>query len=305
MKNKVYIICGPTSSGKTSLAIGLCKKYGGEIISADSRQVCKEMNVGTGKAPVTSELSIKKNENVWVIDGVKVWGYDLFSPEEYFSGIDWSEAALKKAKELLKVNKNVFIVGGTGFYLDLLTGRIRPSSVKPDLDLRKELESLGLGDLHEKLENLNTEEFNNIDKDNKVRLIRAIEKELSEEKGEVGLPYLDVGFVWIGLKASRKVLYERADGWVEGVWGRGLLEETKSLLEKYPNSLKLKGLVYKTVVAYLSDKLSEREAIQRIKFDLHAYIRRQQTYFKKNSDITWVDISKDDFKQIIYNIIDG
>lgn len=305
MKNIVYIICGPTSSGKTSLAIDLCKKYDGEIISADSRQVCKGMDIGTGKIPVNYDFSLEKEEEVWIIDGVKVWGYDLFSPDEYFSGVDWANYALRKTREVLDEGKNVFVVGGTGFYLDLFTDRVKPSSVKPDFELRKKLEVMGLEDLQNKLRELSVEEFEKIDKCNKVRLIRAIEKNISKEKREIELPYLATDFVWIGLKSPREFLYERADNWVEKVWSGGLLEETKDLLKRYPDSSKLKGLVYKTVSEYLDESLDEKEAIQRIKFDLHAYIRRQQTYFRKNSDITWVDISKDDFKQIIYNIIDG
>ncbi|MBU1132920.1 tRNA (adenosine(37)-N6)-dimethylallyltransferase MiaA [Patescibacteria group bacterium] len=305
MKNKVYIICGPTSSGKTSLALDLCKKYGGEIVSADSRQICKGMDIGTGKIPVNYDFSLEEEEEVWIVDGVKVWGYDLFSLDEYFSGVDWANYALRKIREVLDKGKNVFVVGGTGFYLDLFTDRVKPSSVKPDFELRKELEVIGLEDLQNKLRELSVEEFRKIDKYNKVRLIRAIEKNISKEKREIELPYLDIDFVWIGLKSPREFLYERADNWVDKVWSGGLLEETKDLLKRYPDSSKLKGLVYKTVSEYLNESLDEKEAIQRIKFDLHAYIRRQQTYLKRNTDITWVDISKDDFKQIIYNIIDG
>jgi tRNA dimethylallyltransferase len=304
-KQKVFIIVGPTSSGKTSLALEMCKKFNGEIISADSRQVYKYMDIGTGKIPINSDLQIEKGEKFWELDGVKIWGYDLVTPDQYFSGFDFASFALRKAREIIKEGKTVFLVGGTGFYIDLFTGRMKPSKVKPDLELRQALEYLSLPELQERLKKLDPKAFKNIDLKNKARLVRAIEKSVGSEKNEKELPYLEkASFIWLGLTSDRKFLYQRADAWVDEIWEGGLIDEFKSLCEKgYEKSRKLKGLVYKTVLKFLDGEITSEKATERIKFDIHAYIRRQQTWFKKNEEIQWVDISKDDFKEIIYNKI--
>ncbi|MBW6441546.1 tRNA (adenosine(37)-N6)-dimethylallyltransferase MiaA [Patescibacteria group bacterium] len=302
---KVFIIVGPTSSGKTSLALDMCEKINGEIISADSRQVVKYMDIGTGKVPVNSKIKIEKEYGCWKLNGIKVWGYDLVTPDQYFSGFDFAYFALNKAREIIDRRKNVFIVGGTGFYIDLITGRMIPSKVKPDLELREVLESMSLVELQEKLREIDGKEFEKIDKNNKTRLVRAIEKGLAGKVNNNSLPYLkNVDYVWFGLSSDRDLLYEKADSWVDEIWDSGLIDEVKFLLEKgYGESRKLGGLVYKTAVDFLSENISEEDTIQRIKYDIHAYIRRQQTWFKKNKEIMWVDISQDGFKEIIYNKI--
>lgn len=303
-KKKVFIICGPTSTGKTSTAVKLCKKLGGEIISVDSRQIYKYMDIGTGKLPINLQVPLEKNDNFWKIDGITVWGYDLTTPDKFFSGYDFAKFALKKAQELIGQNKPVFFVGGTGFYLNLLTGKSMPSNIKPDFELRSQLESMSLQELQKYLTSLNLDEYNRIDSKNKVRLIRSIEKEISKEKNDTPLPYLsNVDFIWLGLDSSREILYSRSDAWVESVWTNGLVDETTFLINNgFADSPKLKGLVYKTALDYIDKKINEKDAIQRIKFDIHAYIRRQQTWFKKNAEIKWFDINTDDLFDYVYNI---
>ena len=301
---KINVIVGPTSSGKTSLAVKLCKKYGGQIISADSRQVYKYMDIGTGKVPVTKDISINKSDEVWELNGVKVWGYDLAKPDEYFSSYDFNAWALPKAKELVEEGNNIFLVGGTGFYIDMFTKRIEPSRIPPDFELRKKLKKMDLTKLKKKLTSLNLEVFKNIDQNNPVRLIRAIEKELNEKKSPP-LPYFeDVDFSYIGLTSSNENLYKRVDNWTEEIWNNGLIEETEKLIELgYKNSRPLQGLVYKTVIDYLGGNMAEKQAIQRIKFDLHSYIRRQKTYFDKNEDIKWFDIDDEKlFQKVLDNV---
>lgn len=303
--SNIFIILGPTSSGKTSLALSLCEKFDGEIISADSRQVCKFMDIGTGKVPVKSDINVQRCADYWKFNNIKIWGYDLVDPDQYFSGYDFANYALKKAKEILEKGKTVFLVGGTGFYIDLFTGKIKPSNVLPDMDLRSSLEQSSLSNLQNKLKKMNKDVYDQIDQKNKVRLIRAIEKELSVDVREETLPYIkNAKFNYIGLTSARESLYKRTDDWVNEIWRGGLTEEVKSLVEMgYENSPKIKGIVYKEVFDYLEGVLTKPEAIQKTKFNLHSYIRRQQTWFKKNNLIEWFDISKDDFKEIIYNRI--
>jgi tRNA dimethylallyltransferase len=264
------------------------------------------MDLGTGKLPVSGDYQIKKHHNYWSINNVSVWGYDLVTPEKYFSSYDFGEFALKKIKKIQEDKKIPLLVGGTGFYIDTVTGRTKPSAVLPDFDLRKELENISLEALQKRLAGINPKEYKKIDKNNPRRLIRAIEKTLGKEKREKKPDYLtEREFIIIGLAAERKTLYSRADSWLEKVWQLGLIEETKNLLKKYPQSSKLQGLVYKSALALLNNQQTEKEAKQRAKYDLHAYIRRQETYFKKIPGVKWLDMSQDNLKQIVYNIING
>jgi len=301
---EIYIILGPTSSGKTSLALKLCEKFNGEIISADSRQICKYMDIGTGKVPLDTKVKIKKGLNYWELNGKKIWGYDLINPDQYFSGYDFAIFALEKAREIIENGKNVFLVGGTGFYIDIFTGRIKLTQISPDLKLRKSLESLPLGVLQNKLREIDNETFESIDKLNKVRLVRALEKKLSTNKDndKKRLSYFDFHPIYIGLTSSRDVIYERVDKWVEKIWDLELLNEVMDLRKKgYGKTHRVKDLIYGTAGEFLDGKLTKKSAIERTKFDVHSYVRRQQTWFKRNPDIEWFDISQDDFEEIIYN----
>ncbi len=306
--NKVHIILGSTSSGKTSLALQLCKEFGGEIVSVDSRQIYKGMNVGTGKVPVTknSNFKIQKNDDFWTINDVKIWGYDLINPDEYFSAYDFAKWALEKTENLLKEGKKVFLVGGTGFFIDFLTGRSKPAQVLPDFNLRNSLENLSLEELQKTLMSLNLEVFERVDKQNPARLIRAIEIEKGKHHSPTPLPYLkNVTFDFIGLTASREILYQRADNWLDEIWHaspENLITETKSLiLAGYADARPLNGIIYKSAKAFINTELREQDAKQQAKFSLHAYIRRQQTYFKKNKEINWFDITDPSFVQNVIN----
>ena len=300
---KVFVIVGPTSSGKTSLALDLCREFNGEVVSADSRQIYKYMDIGTGKIPLTSDPVIKKGRPKWVFDGINVWGYDLVKPGEYFSAYNYALFALNKIKELGTLEKTTFLVGGTGFYIDAVSGKARIKGGKPDFVLRSELENLSLDSLREKLTSLNLEALGKIDINNRVRLIRAIEKEIIGKNNATPLPYLkNAEFVYFGLTSDRKLLYAAADRWLDSVWAGGLLEEVSGLINKgFADTPQLKGLVYKSALDFIKNKSDEKEAVQRAKYDLHAYIRRQITWFKKNSEIEWFDITERNFSQIIYN----
>lgn len=309
-KNKnlkhVFVILGPTSSGKTSLALDLCQKLPGEIISADSRQIYTEMDIGTGKLPIENNLDIEKHKNYWKVSGKIIHGYDLVNPDEYFSAYDFAKFALKNVREILNQGKTALLVGGTGFYVDVVTGRVKPSKIKPDFNLRSELKNYSLLNLQEKLIKTSPQEFKKIDQNNPRRIIRSIEKLLSKESRIEELPYLkETKFNYIGLTTKREILYQRADLWLENIWKAGLIEETKNLMSKYHKNSKLNGLVYKSTVSFIKKEINEKEAKQKIKYDLHAYIRRQQTYFKKIPGVKWLDVDQDNLKQIVYNIVSG
>ncbi|OGC68928.1 hypothetical protein A2415_03965 [candidate division WWE3 bacterium RIFOXYC1_FULL_39_7] len=305
-KKQILVLAGPTSSGKSSLALDLCKTIGAEIMSADSRQIYKGMDIGTGKIPFDNAVEVTKSDNCWLVDGVNIWGYDLVNPDQYFSAYDYADFALKRMGKLIEQEKTTFLVGGTGFYIDMVTGRSKPSNIIPDLELRAELEKESLGNLQKKLMSLNISMYNSIDQNNSVRIIRAIEKELNKENTSPPLPYLEnYTFKYVGLSAPNDFLFDRVDKWLEKSWDNCLIDEVKALIDRgFGPSPKLQGLVYKSVVTYLNNALSESEAKQKACFDLHAYIRRQLTWFRKNEEIEWFDVSVHDKKTLAQIILD-
>lgn len=306
MKNKIVIIIGPTCTGKTSLALDLCKELDGEIISADSRQLYKYMDIGTGKVPSSEKIKIEKKDKRWVLDGINVWGYDLVAPDSYFSAYDFAEFALKKANSV-RAEKPVFLVGGTGFYVDVFTGNIKLPGFSPDFDLRNKLEKNTLEQLKSLSTSLNLEIKNTSEKSNKQRIIRNIEKALSREKNSIPLPYLkNVEFLFLGLSSDRNFLYTRADLWVNQILEKGIVDEVTDLRKLgYGDSPKLHGLIYGQVSGFLDNKISYEECEQKMKYSMHAYIRRQETYFKKMSNIKWFDVGKDSYLQNVYNQVKG
>ena len=302
---KFVAITGPTSSGKTSLALKLCRKFDGEVVSFDSRQVYKYMDIGTGKLPINFAEKIEKRENFWQFDGIKVWGYDVVKPNEFFSVFDY-----KKFFSGLKFTKPVvFIVGGTGFYLDILLGTKKVAGVEPDHKLREVLSGMPVKKLHQKLLSLNPKWGGKVDQNNPVRLIRAIEIEkhlgnavkMQHPQGEDVLCDLK-----LCLTSERPSLYEKVDNWVEYVFKHGFIDEVKSLVEMgFENAKPMQGLNYKTALGYLRGELSETEAIKKIQFENHSYIRRQQTYFKKMQGFVEIDTSKQGFDSKVERLVES
>ena len=306
---KIPIIVGPTSTGKTSLAIWLCKKLGGEIISADSRQVYRYMDVGTGKIPLDflSNLQlIGKPCDYSELDGAKIWGYDLVLPGEYFSAHDFASYGLVKVQELREKCVLPLLVGGTGLYIDFFTGKYKDSYDPPNFKLRAELELKSLEDLQKHTTSLNIE-VNYSDFHNKRRLVRIIERSVSVEK-ETPLPYSPSSeYVFLGLTSSHEYLYKRADVWVDSIWADNLvLREVDKLCSLgFGATSQINGLIYKDVFKYRQGLCSRDEAVQKIKYGVHAYIRRQQTYFRRNKNIHWFDVAQDNLYENVYNYLMG
>ncbi|MDA1338200.1 MAG: tRNA (adenosine(37)-N6)-dimethylallyltransferase MiaA, partial [bacterium] len=156
---KAIVILGPTSTGKTSLAIKIAKQINGAIISVDSRQVYKYMDIGTGKVPVNTDFQITKGTDKWLIDGIEVFLYDLIYPNEDFNVSTFVKIAKEKINQVLKDNKIPIIVGGTGFYIDILLSEQKVFPVAPDIKLRKQLESLSLSQLQQTLLDLDKDKY--------------------------------------------------------------------------------------------------------------------------------------------------
>ena len=308
---KLVTILGPTCTGKTSLAVKLCKTFDGEIVSADSRQIYKYMDTGTGKLPVpksqvsnpksqtnVEDREITKGDGYWIIDGIYVHLYDVVEPDRKFSVARFKDAATREIESMWRRGKVPFLVGGTGFYIAAVLGEVEFPRVPPDWKLRRELEKIPTAELFEKLQKLDPERAKKIDPKNPHRLIRAIEVakwkvegrrwkvEREEEKCED---------LKIGLTSSRETLYQRADAWAEGIVNNGLLDEVQDLINSgYKNTPPMKGIIYQPAVDFLEGKISKEEMLQRVKFDLHGYIRRQLTWFKRDKEIKWFDLTESD-----------
>lgn len=303
MEAKIIVILGPTCTGKTSLALKLCKLFGGIIVSADSRQVVRHMDVGTGKVPIDKSNScIKRLNDHWLIDDVKIYGYDLVNPDEFFSAYDFA-CYFKNILYSPNLHKGVvFLVGGTGFYIDVALGRVKIEGSGPDLALRESLQNLTLQELQIKLADLDKKTYENIDLSNKVRIIRAIEKLCQMSKDHCANIPINSEIkphLIIGLTAPRDFIYEKADNWLESVFGFYLFEEVKNIQNLYPNAFRLKGLIYKSALDYMQNPSYDNFLVckQRAKYDLHGYIRRQQTYFKKIPNVHWFYINDENFDE--------
>jgi tRNA dimethylallyltransferase len=295
--NKILIsIVGPTAIGKTSLAIELAKHYKTEIISADSRQFYKEMNIGTA-VPSKVELSTAKHHFI-----------QHKSIHDPYSVGDFERDATKLLTELFKKYDVVVIVGGSGLYVDAVTkGLDNFPSVAPEIreNLNKELQTKGVTALQEQLKSLDFEYYNKVDIQNPHRLIRALEICIS-----TGKPYSSFlnnkknnrpfKILSIGINADRKIIYDRINQRVDLMIENGLINEVKKLIDyKHLNALQTVG--YKELFNYFDGIWDLDFAIAEIKKNTRRFAKRQLTWFKKTEDIIWVDY-KDDIKSIIAKI---
>lgn len=280
MKPKVLVILGPTATGKSDLGVTLARKFDGEVISADSRQVYKGMNLGTGK--------ITKKE----MDGVPHHLLDVANPKKVFSVSDYSKLASKVLDKILEKNKLPIVVGGTGFYIDTLLNDVALPEVPPNKTLRKDLEKKDADQLFLILKKLDPSRAKNIDAKNKVRLVRAIE--IAKALGKV--PKLDrkkspFKVLYIGLAPDEKILKEQIHSRLLSRIKKGMINEIKKLHE---NGLSWKrlhdlGLEYRFVAEQLQGKISKKEMVEKLEQAIWQYTKRQKTWFKLNKDIHWFD----------------
>ena len=307
---KLIVICGPTGTGKTDLALGLAKKFNGEIVSADSRQVYIGMDIGTGKevkrqkakGKNNSDISIEKGKGKWVVNDIPIHLYDVIRPDERFSLVEYQQLALEKIKDIHSRNKLPILVGGTGLYIQAVTEGLNIPKAPPDFKLREKLENERIEVLLSDLEKNDPQTYQKIDKNNKRRIVRALEVyyQLGQPFSKLQEKYLKIDFevLKIGLTGEREELYQRNDSRVDNWFKIGFVEEVKELLKKYSLDLPaLSSLGYRQVAMYIKGNLGLVEATQRIKFDLHGYIRRQLTWFKRDRSINWYDITMENLSE--------
>lgn len=293
MKPKVIVIVGPTASGKTALSIELAKKIDGEIISCDSMQIYKDMNIGSAK-PTIEEMQ-----------GIKHYMIDIAEPTERFSVAEYKKRSEEAIEEILQKGKVPIIVGGTGLYANSLIYNIEYNEIMLDEEYRKNLMKIseteaGLATLYEKARRIDPVAMEKISSNDKKRIIRVLEikhstgknkteLELESRKNEVKYEYKV-----FAINMPREILYDRINKRVDIMIENGLIDEVENIIEKYkefPTAMQAIG--YKEIVMYLKGELTKQEAIEKIKQESRRYAKRQITWFKKIENIKWIDGLKD------------
>ena len=283
-KPKIIVILGQTATGKSDFAVEVAKKINGEIISADSRQVYKGMNLGTGK--------VTKKE----MGGIPHFMLDVISPKnKTFSASQFQKMANKKIKEILDKKNIPIVCGGTGYYIDSLINSLPFPEVLPNKKLRRELETKDATELFGILKKIDKNRAKNIDAKNKVRLIRAIE--IAQELGEVPklkktkkeFETIKIGLAFPDNELKRRI-YERLIKRIE----KGMIKEVEKLHESGVSWKKLEsfGLEYRYVSFYLQKKMTKEEMIEKLFSAIWHFAKRQKTWWKKDKEIIWINPSK-------------
>lgn len=302
-KHKVIVICGPTASGKTALSIELAKKINGEIVSADSMQIYKDMNIGTAK-PTKEEMG-----------EIQHYLLDFVSPEERYSVAQYKQDAKKAIKEIIEKGKTPIIVGGTGLYVDSLIYEIEYNDIKLDEEYRKKLEKIveeqGLEELYKKAVEIDPEAMKKISLNDKKRIMRVLEiyhstgKTKTEQEKESRKNPVEYDYRVFAINWDREILYERINKRVDIMVDQGLIEEVKEILNKYDTfPTAMQGLGYKEVVDYLNGTYTKEEMIEKIKLETRRYAKRQLTWFRKNKQTIWLD-GTNDIQNNINIILEG
>lgn len=282
IRPKIIVILGPTASGKSDIAVELARKIKGEVISADSRQVYKGLDIGTGK--------ITKKE----MRGVTHHLLDVISPQKRFTASDFVKLTNVTAVKIVSRGNVPIVCGGTGFYIDALLGDKQVPEVPPNEKLREKLEKKSVAELFEILKKLDPARASNIDAKNPRRLVRAIE--ICEAIGKVPSHFAKAprdktyDVLKIGIRIPDEELKKRINRRIEKWFRMGLLNEVKGLHKKGLSWKRMAeiGLEYKIVSLFLQNKISKSEMIRQMQTETWHYAKRQMTWFKRNKNIIWI-----------------
>lgn len=295
-KLKGIVISGATGVGKTDLSIKLAKRLNADIISADASQVYKFLDIGTAK--------VTEDE----MQGIKHYMIDVVEPNEDYSVGDFEVEVNKILHEKEENAENIILVGGTGLYIRAITDGFSDLPTK-DEKIRKDLEKKSLEELQEILKALDLQAYNEIDLNNKLRLVRAIEvcKITGGKFSELRVKNIkknNYNFLKVFLTRNREELYERINKRVDIMIQKGLVEEAKKVYNNYEDSLyKISAIGYKELFNYFDGKVSLEEAIEDIKRESRRYAKRQMTWFRKEKDYLIYNLSEISEKEIIEDIL--
>ena len=304
MKNKLLVIAGPTAVGKTDLSIKLAQKLNGEIISADSMQIYKYMDIGSAKV-MPEEMK-----------GINHYMIDVVEPSESFSASQFKDMATEAINSIIEKDKTPIIAGGTGLYIDAATCNMNFSETDKDEKYREELEALanekGNEYIHNMLRDIDPESYKSIHPNNRKRVIRALEvykltgKAFSESNSKEEFYKSPYDVKYFVLTMDRQKLYERINLRVDIMMEKGLLDECKKLRDMgYTSDMQsMQGIGYKEVLYYLEGKISLEEAVDMIKQGSRNYAKRQLTWFRRDPRAIFLDkdkLSEEEMINIIMN----
>lgn len=290
MGNKIIVIVGPTAAGKTYVSVELAKKLNTEVISADSMQIYKKMNIGTAK--------ITKDE----MQGINHHMIDVINPDEDYSVSEFKTDSENIIDCLIDNDKIPIIVGGSGLYVNSIIYDLDFGKAKSDEKLRDYYEYYhkehGEDALYEKLQKIDPKAAEKIHKKNVKRVIRALEVyditgiKFSELNTDIRKPSNKYECILVGLSVDRKILYERINQRVDKMLAEGLINEVKSLLDEGYNKdlVSMRGIGYKEIIEYLEGNLSLEEAVSVLKRNTRRFAKRQYTWFLKDTNVKWFDI---------------
>lgn len=301
VKSPLVILTGPTAVGKTKLSVALAKRINGEIISADSMQVYRRMNIGTAK--------VTEDEK----DNVPHHLIDILEPWEDFNVVAFQSYAKNAVKDILDRGKIPIVVGGTGFYIQALLYGIDFTENENDVSLRKQLEEESDKDggiaLHQYLMQVDPAAAKAIHPNNRKRVIRAVEfykltgQRISEHNEAQRMNETIYNSAYFVLNMDREKLYRRIDYRVDLMVKEGLVEEVQDLLAEgcTPNMISMQGLGYKEIIRYLNHEISLEEAVYILKRDTRHFAKRQLTWFRRERDVIW--LNKDEAESNVLNDI--
>jgi tRNA dimethylallyltransferase len=295
-KPKILIIVGPTSSGKSELAVKLAKGFSGEIISCDSRQVYRNLDIGTGKV-LGKWTSLKKNRRKtkeYIYREIRHHLIDFVSPKKQYSAALFKLQANKAINEILRRGKLPILCGGTGHWIDSVVFDQDFPEVPPNLKLRLSLEKLSADILFHKLIKLDPKRANTIDRNNKRRLIRALEivittgRPISPQKTSISQPKYEG--LWLGIRYPQEILYKKIDRRLSKRLKSGMITEVQMLHRGGLSWTRLEsfGLEYKFISLYLQKKLPYDKMASQLSYAIKHFSKRQMTWWKKNSRIQWL-----------------
>ncbi len=284
MKQDVYMILGPTASGKTAVGIELAKQINGEVISADSMQIYRGMDIGTAKPSIQERQGIPHHL------------IDVAEPGEMYSVAMFQKAATACIEDILRRGKAPVVVGGTGLYINALTYELDFTETSHDTAFREQLMQLEAAQLHQMLFKQDAEAAGRIHPNDKKRIVRRLEilkNEGNSPNYQFRKPNEAYHFIMAGLTTDRAVLYERINGRVDHMMEQGLLGEVKALAQKYttaPTSMQAIG--YKELIRYLQGEIPLERAVYEIKRNSRHYAKRQWVWFKRDERIVWYDTAE-------------
>jgi tRNA dimethylallyltransferase len=303
-KKNIIIIAGPTASGKTAVGIEIAKRLNGEIISADSMQIYKYMDIGSAK-PTKEEMQEIPHHMI-----------DVIFPQEEFSVAVFRKMVTGYIDEITEKNKLPIIVGGTGLYINSLTRNLDFTEISFDLNYRNELTEIALNNgnehLHKMLEAVDVESYQRLFPNDVKRVIRALEvykhtgKTITEYQKESKARPIDYNLAYVGLNMDRQTLYNRINMRVDKMFDMGILDEVTRLKDMgyQRNMVSMQGIGYKEIFDYLDGVCTLEEVKDKIKQFSRNYAKRQLTWFKRDERINWVNIDEyTSFEEMIENII--